>query len=227
MLLLEAGGLNDDRNMRVDGKRWLTFQNKNMNWGYKTSPQTYCNNREIDYARGKGLGGSSAVNFGVFSVGARDDFDEWARVVDDDFFRWEKMQSRLKNLETFHREIPAGIDERYAAPKASDHGSSGPLHVGFAAEWERDLPHMLDIFEKAGFPSNPDHNSGDPLGVSVVINSAYKGLRSTAADLFKSKPENLTVLTDSPVQRVILEGKKAVGVESNGEKCRYILSRFF
>lgn len=220
MLLLEAGGKNDDRNLRVDGQRWLTFQNKPMNFGYKTTAQENLNNREIDYSRGKGIGGSSAINFGVYSVGARDDYEEWARIVGDDDYRWEHIQARYKSLETFHGDIPPGVDKKYAAPKASDHGSSGPLHVGFAAEWERDLPPLLDVFEQAGFPLNPDHNSGNPIGMSVLINSAYKGVRSTAGDLLASPPENLTIVTDAPVQRVILEGKKAVGVESNGKKCQ-------
>ncbi|KAL3476517.1 hypothetical protein BJX99DRAFT_227895 [Aspergillus californicus] len=218
ILLLEAGGLNEDPNLRVDGQRWLTFQNKDMNWGYKTAPQEHCNKREIDYSRGRGMGGSSAINFGVYSVGARDDYDEWARIVDDDAYCWKRTQSRFKELETFHAGIPAGVDAKYAAPVAEDHGHAGPLHVGFATEWERDLPEMLDLFENAGFPLNPDHNSGNPIGMSVLINSAAQGRRSTAADLLKPKPDNLTVVTNAPVQRLILEGKKAVGVESGGNK---------
>ena len=224
VLLLEAGGLNDDRNLRVDGQRWMTFLNKEMNWGYKTAPQKHCANRELDYSRGKGLGGSSAINFGVFTVGAKGDYDEWARVVDDDAFSWERIQGRLKRLETFHTETPAGVDAaKYIAPRATDHGSSGPLHVGFAGEWEKDLLPVLDSFEQAGYPLNPDHNSGNPIGASVLISSAHHGLRSTAADLLPKLPSNVTVLVNSPVQRIILDGKKAVGVESNG--ARYLASK--
>jgi hypothetical protein len=40
---------NEDHSLRVDGQRWLTFQDQSMNWGFKTTPQTDCNNREIDY----------------------------------------------------------------------------------------------------------------------------------------------------------------------------------
>lgn len=192
-----------------------------MNWGYKTAPQEHCDSRELDYSRGKGLGGSSAVNFGVYSVGARDDYDEWARIVGDDAFRWDKIQPRFKSLETFHGDLPPGIDRKYAAPKPEDHGTSGPLHVGYAGEWEEDLPGMLDLFEEAGFPVNPDHNSGNPIGMSVLINSCHKGLRSTASDLLTPAPDNLTIVTSSPVQRVILEGNKAVGVESNGTTCEF------
>lgn len=219
VLLLEAGGSNGDRNLRVDGQRWTTFQNNGMNWGYKTTAQDHCNDREIDYSRGKGIGGSSAVNFGVYSVGARGDYDEWARIVGDNAFEWERMQERFKSLETFHGDIPAGIDKKYANPKASDHGASGPLHVGFASEWERDIPELLDVFEQAGYPLNPDHNSGNPIGMSVIVNSAHRGRRSTAADLLVPLPDNLTVVVDAPVQRLIMKDKKAVGVESNGKKC--------
>lgn len=195
--------------------------NKDMNWGYKTTPQEHADSRELDYSRGKGLGGSSAINFGVYSVGARDDYEEWARLVGDDTFAWDKIQKRFKSLETFHGALPEGIDKKYAAPKDEDHGSQGKLHVGYAAEWETDLPPVLDLFEDAGFPLNPDHNSGNPLGMSVLINSSYKGRRSTANDLLEPKPENLTVLTDSSVQRVILEGNKAVGVEVGDKKCKF------
>ncbi|OTA99814.1 putative GMC oxidoreductase [Hypoxylon sp. CI-4A] len=218
VLLLEAGGDNTDKNRRVDGQRWTTFTNKEMNWQYKTAPQEHCNNREIDYSRGRGLGGTSTINFGVFTIGARDDYDEWARIVGDDAYRWENIQPRFKKLESFDRKLPAGIDKKYAAPKAEDHGTSGPLKVGYAAEWEEDIPVVLDSFQEAGFPLNPDHNSGNPIGMSALINSSYNGLRSTAADLLTPAPDNLKILQNSPVQRVILEGKKAIGVESNGTK---------
>jgi choline dehydrogenase-like flavoprotein len=197
--------------------------NSSMNWGYKTAPQENCHNRELDYSRGKGLGGSSAINFGVYTVGARDDYEEWARIVGDDAYRWDKIQPRFKRLETFHSALPAGIDAKYANSKPEDHGNSGPLHVGFASEWERDLPPMLDLFEEAGFPLNPDHNSGNPIGMSVLVNSSHNGRRSTSNDLLTPMPDNLTVITVSPVHRILLEGTKAVGVESNGT--RYFASK--
>jgi choline dehydrogenase-like flavoprotein len=220
VLLLEAGGGNEEPELRIDGKRWLTFMNKDMNWGYKTAPQEHCDNRELDYSRGKGLGGSSAINFGVFTRGARHDYEEWARIAGDDEFGWDKILTRFKALETFHGQLPAGVDTKYAAPKPEHHGTSGPLKVGFASEWEKDILPILDGFEEAGFPLNPDHNSGNPIGMSVLINSSNKGLRSTANDLLNPLPENLTIITSSPVQKVLLEGNKAVGVESNGKHCK-------
>ncbi|KAG7143422.1 Versicolorin B synthase like protein [Verticillium longisporum] len=218
VLLLEAGGPNDDQRLRVDGQRWLNFKHEEANWNYQTTPQEHCNNRVIDYSRGKGLGGSSAINFGVFSVGPKDDYDEWARITKDDAYGWQAMQARFKRLESFHGNPPTGIDPKYVSHKAENHGTSGPLHVGYAAEWERDLTPLLDVFEDAGYPLNTDHNSGNPLGASVVINSSHAGRRTIAHDMLTPSLENLDVLTGRPVQRLILDGTKAIGVEANGIK---------
>ncbi|KAK3313258.1 hypothetical protein B0H66DRAFT_632378 [Apodospora peruviana] len=233
ILLLEAGAQNSDGNLRVDGQRWLTFLNKDMNYGYKTVPQQDAAGRELDYSRGRGLGGSSAINFGVFTVGAQGDYDEWARVVSEDddsdpgFFSWEHMQARLRKLETFHDALPSSIanGSKYVSPRPENHGTSGPLHVGYAGEWEDDVVPWLDLYLEAGYPLNPDHNSGNPIGMSPLISSAHNGKRSTSRDLLVQLEslDNVTILTDSPVQRVILDTSgadtptKAIGVESNGK----------
>ncbi|KAI0465863.1 hypothetical protein F4859DRAFT_499487 [Xylaria cf. heliscus] len=223
VLLLEAGGDNADRNLRVYGQRFTTFINPDMNWGYKTTPQENCTDREIDYSRGLGLGGSSAINFGVFSIGARDDYEEWARIVGDNAFNWDYMHRRFKNLESFDPSLPANVSAKYAAPKVSDHGVSGPLKVGYGGEFEDDFPHLLDVFEKAGWPLNLDHNSGNPIGIATGINSAQRGLRSTGNDLLTPKPENLTIVTKATVKRLIVEGTRVVGVEA--KETRYFASK--
>ncbi|KAJ6096862.1 hypothetical protein N7486_007608 [Penicillium sp. IBT 16267x] len=218
VLLLEAGGRNDDPSLRVDGKRWTTFQMEDMNWGYKTVPQEHLNGRKLDYSRGKGLGGSTAINFSVYITGAQDDYDEWAAEVGDDTFRWENMQRRFKKLESFDATVHVSEREKYVKPNALDHGSQGPLHLGFPREWEKDVPLVLDAYEQAGLERNLDHNSGNPLGMALMVNSSYRGQRITAADLLIGVPDNLLVLTESPVQRVILQDKKAVGVEVCGKQ---------
>ncbi|KAI3140448.1 hypothetical protein CBS147326_2149 [Penicillium roqueforti] len=115
--------------------------------------------------------GPSAINFGVFAIGARDDYDEWASEVDDDTFGWKEMHIRYKNLQTFDgRVLPK--NQKYVRSVASDHGHSGPLRVGYAQDWERDLAPTLDAFEAAGHKLNLDHNSGNPLGMAATINSA-------------------------------------------------------
>jgi choline dehydrogenase-like flavoprotein len=193
---------------------------EDMNWGYKTVPQEHLNGRKLDYSRGKGLGGSTAINFGVYITGAQDDYDEWAAEVGDDTFRWENMQRRFKKLESFDATVHVPEREKYVKPNASDHGSQGALRLAFPREWEKDVPLVLDAYEQAGLERNLDHNSGNPLGMALMVNSSYQGQRVTAADLLIGVPNNLLVLTESPVQRVILQDKKAVGVEVCGKQCR-------
>lgn len=194
-----------------------------MNWGYKTTPQEHCNNRQLDYSRGKGLGGGSAINFGVYTVGAKDDYDEWASAVGDATFAWENMQTRFKNLETFAGGIEVPENQKYGRHQNGDHGDNGGLQIGYAKEWEADLSLVLDAFEQAGLQRNTDHNSGNPLGMGLCINSAQKGLRTTAVDLLVDVPDTSFTITDSPVQRIIMEGKKAVGVETNGKRCTSLI----
>ncbi|KAJ6023699.1 hypothetical protein N7540_004496 [Penicillium herquei] len=222
VLLLEAGGKNDDESKRVDGKRWTTFMEPTMNWGYKTVPQEACSGRVLDYSRGKGLGGSSAINFGVYTVGAKDDYDSWGEKVGDKVtFGWNSMQRRFKKLETFDGGIEIPKNRKYASPDPADHGYDGPLKVGYAKDWDMDLPLILDSFEEAGLPRNLDHNSGNPIGMGLMINSASAGRRTTAA-LFEqgqnsdSRVPNWMIL-HAPVTRVIFNEKKAIGVETRSQ----------
>ncbi|KAJ5691816.1 hypothetical protein N7462_001239 [Penicillium macrosclerotiorum] len=218
VLLIEAGARNDDKLLKISGKRWATFTEEGLNYGYKTTPQEHCGNRQIDYSRGKCLGGSSAINFGVYAVGARDDYDQWAAELGDDTFAWKNMQLRFRALETFS----AGKNpqrQQYGQPDATDHGDKGALKLEYVTEWEADLTRALDAFKEAGLPQNQDHNSGNPIGMGLTINSTHNGVRTTAVDLINTAPDNLVIVADSPVRRVLLEGKKAVGVEAKGKQC--------
>ncbi|KAL4982218.1 hypothetical protein BDW68DRAFT_182760 [Aspergillus falconensis] len=221
ILLLEAGQRKDDRTLRVSGNRWTTFQEADINWGYKTTPQQHCNGRKIDYSRGKVLGGGSAINFGIYTVGAKDDYDAWAEIVGDDLFNWENMKARFKAIENFDTRIENEAYRSFAAPKSEDHGRDGALKLSYAEEWEEDLPLVMDAFRQAGVKWNMDHNSGDPTGVGLAINSVYKGVRSTAGDVIDDvlarKGGNLDVRTGMTVRKVVFEGDRAVGVQVGDE----------
>lgn len=187
-----------------------------MNWGYKTTPQPGLDGRELDYSRGKGLGGSSAINFSVFDIGPKDDFELIAQIAGDDSWNWQHAQARFKKLETFHGEAPAPY-ENYVRAKPEDHGSAGKLHIGFTKVWEKTMGDLLAALEESGSKINPDINSGDPIGWGPCPSSAYNGVRSTAADLVLNRPENLTIITEQSVHRVIFEGNKAVGIETKDD----------
>lgn len=99
MLLIEAGGENADPKHRSYGERHWTFVTApGYDWGYKTVPQEYLQGRELGYSRGKGLGGSTAINFCVFTRGPKADYDDWAQDVEDEDWNWEHALGRFRNV---------------------------------------------------------------------------------------------------------------------------------
>lgn len=220
ILLVEAGGANADLASRADGDRWISMFDKSRNWGFKTTPQRHLDNRSVNYDRGRGMGGSTAINFCVYNTGPRDDWDEIARLTGDQDFAWKSVSEKFKRIETLHfspSEMSADAAS-YLRPDCNDHGRSGPLQIGFAKNWEPVVKSMLDTCHDAGFPLNHDMNSGDPVGVGVTANTAAGGIRSTAADLVRYCPSNLTIRTDAQVNRLLFDGKKCVGVDIAGSK---------
>lgn len=61
--MLELGGKNDGLSLRAPMTRWVHKLDPELNPFYKTVPQKDANGTVIDYDRGKGLGGSTVVNF--------------------------------------------------------------------------------------------------------------------------------------------------------------------
>lgn len=192
-----------------------------LNWGYETVPQAVMNGKPMDYSRGKGLGGSSAINYACYSVGPKEDYDEWACLVGDHFFDWDHCVERRRRFETYtYTRNPE--HDKYVAPVEAAHGASGPVKVEIAPKWEKDMAITLDALDANGWKINKDLNSGNPIGTTIVPNAASKGWRSTAAvEFLQDPPQNLTILTDSQVTKVTFEGKRATGVEVNGKICMY------
>lgn len=99
ILLLDADGANADPSHRTFGERHWTLRNAaGYNWGYRTVAQAELAGREIDCSRGKGLGGSTAVNFCVWMRGCRDDYERWAGLVGCGEWRWENVLERFKKV---------------------------------------------------------------------------------------------------------------------------------
>jgi choline dehydrogenase-like flavoprotein len=177
-------------------------------------PQKHLTGLALSYDRGKGLGGSSAINFCCYTIGPRDDYDEIARLVGDDEWKWVNAQNRYKRLESYYGSAPDVPEQylKYLRPDPANHGTHGPLKIGFPSVWEKSMADVIDVFVEAGYPANLDGNSGDPIGLSISPNSAYKGLRTTSADMLVDTPSNLHILVDTQVARVVFEEKTAVGI---------------
>jgi choline dehydrogenase-like flavoprotein len=221
--VVEAGGENSNKEWRVSGDRWISRMNPELSYHYTTVPQKHADNREIAYDRGCGLGGSSAINFCCYHIGPKDDHNENARLNGDDHWKWDNVKEKYKSIEMYHGfvpEVPSGV-ERYLNPRFEDDGKNGPLHIGTPSPWETSLTYKMDIWAQSGYKLRSDLNDGEGLGLAVCPSSAYGGVRTTAADMIVHGPSNLHIVTNSPIHRVLFDGKRAADVVAIDGKTYY------
>lgn len=96
--------------------------------------------------------------------------------------------------------------------------TSSEVDVGMPLTWD---PTFGDFLDKTAVyhPRNYDHNSGNPLGIAVCQHSTHNGRRVTASGAFLSPlPENLHIMTNTAVRKVLFEGMRAVGVDLGARK---------
>jgi len=212
VLLLEAG--NDEHWIwtRIPVGYLFCINNPRTDWCYKTESEPGLNGRSIIYARGKGLGGSTLINAMLYMRGQVRDYDEWAALTGDSDWRWDSV------LPVF-REI-----EDYWQGASDDHGAGGEWRV----EQQRLSWEVLERFAaaavQAGIPATSDFNRGNNLGVSHFEVNQKRGTRWSAArgflDPVRQRP-NLKIITGALSDRLVLEGRKARGIEFSidGEPC--------
>ncbi|KAF2732239.1 alcohol oxidase [Polyplosphaeria fusca] len=217
VLLVEAGSTNSEAAHLSGTERFeVAFApDSPLNWRYKTAPQNHLSGQEIDYSRGRGLGGSTAINFCGWTVGPRDDYDEWADLVGDGRFAWMNVRRVLKRIENLNPAIPDPRMRKWLGARPEDHSTSGNLGLTYGEAW---LPDIGDIFlaaQQSGHRINPDVNNGDPIGMGMGTVCIAKAVRATSASAYLSQPPaGLQIMTNALVARIRIEGKKAIGVET-------------
>jgi choline dehydrogenase-like flavoprotein len=140
VLLLECGGLNDNpADLLAEARFTVAFDPESgLNWNYKTTPQNQLVGQEVDYSRGKGLGGTTAINFCAWTVGPKDDYDEWARLVGNEKFAWTNVTKCLNRIENLHPEIPRSDMKKYLDAKVE-----GMLFVTYYCLLNLNNPRLL------------------------------------------------------------------------------------
>ncbi|ORA39162.1 GMC family oxidoreductase [Mycobacterium aquaticum] len=174
-------------------------------WGFTSAPQKACGDRVILLPQGKVLGGGGSINAQVFTRGIAADYDTWDRDYGAKGWSFDDIQKYFLLSEN---------NNRLSAPY---HGTTGPMGVSDIAE-----PHPLsEAFVKAGqeygLPYNADFNGETQYGSGFYQTTTQHHRRcSTATGYIRParKRPNLTVLTQHLVTRILLEGKRAVGVET-------------
>ncbi len=203
VLLLEAGGKDTDPWIHIPAGFYRNIYNPKVAWHFETEPVPELHNRRISWPRGKVLGGSSSINGLIYIRGQKQDFDLWRQLgnagwsYDDVLPYFRKAEDQEKGSDDYH-------------------GAGGPLGV---SDLQTDHP-LHDAFiagaQEFGYRYNADFNGAEQEGVGP-LQLTVKGRRrcSTAVGYLnpvKSR-RNLTIEVRALTHKVLLQGKRAVGIE--------------
>lgn len=202
ILLLEAGRWDHDLWVRIPLGWGKVFGERRHDWMYFSGPEPTLNNRSIECARGKVIGGSSTINAMAYVRGHRADYDRWANAG---LKRWSYAQV-----------LPYFIKQERWEGKASRYrGRTGPLNTRFATFADPLCDAYLEAAALAGHPSTDDYNGAQQEGFARLQSTIRRGLRCSAADAYLRPSitrKNLTVETNAHATRVLVEHGKAVGI---------------
>lgn len=200
--LTDPGQLASSINIHLPAGFTKMLNDPRVNWNYKTEPDPALGGRQFAFPRGKVLGGSSSINGILWVRGLPEDYDGW-RQLGLAGWGWEDAERYFRRIERQHGE---GLAD----------GEGGPLHISDVPMHHPLLDKITEAFVESGAPISSDLNGTTREGVSRVRLNAYRGVRISAAVAYlhpAMRRPNLQVITRAHASRVILEGKRAVGVE--------------
>ena len=215
--LLDAGGRNDNWVVTTPFALVLMVAGNVNNWAFNTVPQKGLNGRIGYQPRGKGLGGSSAINAMVYIRGHRADYDQWAALGNTGW-------SFAEVLPYFKRaEDNSDFDGEY-------HGKGGPLAVNKSRTGNPVQQVFLQAAQEAQFRLREDFNADDHEGLGIYQLTQKNGERCSAARAYihphMNSRANLRVEIHAHATRILFEGKRAVGVEyRQGKELKQIRAR--
>jgi choline dehydrogenase len=200
--VLEAGRSDWHPYVHIPAGFMKMLDHPGLNWCYKTVASESTGGREMLYPRGKVVGGSSSINGHLYVRGQPLDYDSWAQ-------RGNRGWGYDDVLPYFRRsEERQGGDEQFR-------GRNGMLHVSDVHEKHPLCEAYIAGVTGTGVPLNPDYNGATQEGVGYYQRTIRKGRRLSAARAFLKpalKRPGVELITEAHVLRVILEGRRAVGV---------------
>jgi choline dehydrogenase len=204
VLLLEFGGKDSSIFIQMPTALQIPMNMQKYNWYYKSEPEPHLNDRQMDVPRGKALGGSSSINGMIYVRGNACDYDQWEEHGAKGW-AYRDCLPYFKKAET----CAYGSDEY--------RGGDGPLYTCNGSGMKNPLyKAFISAGDEAGYGVTDDYNGYRQEGMCRMDMTVKDGIRCSTANAYL-KPvlhrKNLTVITHALTKRVILEGKKAVGIE--------------
>jgi choline dehydrogenase len=204
VLLIEAGGRDTSINIHIPLMVVNLLKDERYTWPFLTEKQVHLNGKEQLWARGKVLGGSSSINGNVYVRGDPAEYDSWSSLGCSGW-SWQDMLPYFKRMESFVSGDPV------------KRGKTGPINVTQLRKFDKLGDAYLDASREAGFELVDDYNDGHYEGASYLqYSTTPRGFRCSSAVGYLRPARgraNLEIWTDTLVTRVLLDGKRAVGVE--------------
>ena len=202
VLLLEAGPKDTSMWINIPVGFTKLLNSPKYNWNFQTEPEPNAAGRSIPVPRGKTLGGSSSINGMLYVRGNPLDYNTWAQYGNRGW-SYDSVLPYFNKAEHFENAVD------------NTRGTGGPLNVAPMRERAELLDAFIDAGVAEGFPRNADYNNGKQEGFGYFQVTQKNGERWSTArgflDPIKDRT-NLRVETEAMTLRVLLEGKRAVGV---------------
>ena len=203
VLVLEAGRADRNFWLKLPVGYFRTIYDDRFSRQFDTEPSEGSGGRNIVWPRGRVLGGSSSINGLIFIRGQHEDYDDWARLG---AANW-----RYRDVLPYFRRL-----EKYQGGQSQYRGALGELDVSDLRNDDPACRAWVAAAQEFGLPFNADFNGETSLGVGSYQLSISGRWRSSSAAAFlspvRARP-NLTVVTGAHTSRVLLQGRKTVGVE--------------
>lgn len=207
VLLIEAGGA-DNVPAVVDPTAWPTNIGGDRDWGYTSESEPSLGGRRLQMAMGKVLGGGSSINAMVWSRGHARDWDLFAAESGDRSWSYQSV------LDVYRR-----IEDWCGDPDPRRRGTGGEVFVQQPPDPHPVALAMLQGAKAIGIPHYEnangrmmESNRGVALGDLRLCGGQRLSTFRTYTYPLMDRP-NLTVLPNALVTRVVVDGRRAAGVE--------------
>lgn len=203
VIIIEYGGSDFGPLIQMPAALSIPMNMPHYDWGYKSDPEPFLNNRRLATPRGKVVGGSSSINGMVYVRGHACDFDEWEKLG-------AKGWSYSDVLPYFQR-----MENAHVGEETSARGTNGPLHISRGPRKNPLYDAFVQAGSEAGFETTTDYNGLKQEGFATMERTIWKGRRWSAANAYL-KPslnrKNLQLVRGF-ARKILMDGTRASGVE--------------
>jgi len=205
--MIEAGPPDSNPLIHIPAAVAALLNHKRLGWGYKTVPQPGLNTREIPIPRGRVLGGCSSTNGMVYFRGQPKDFDDWEAAGNKGWGYRDVLPYFIRS------------EDNGTFRNSPYHGTGGPMSVIDIEQYNPLNKTFLEATASLGYPRCEDFNgTQDPIGFNLRQGNIRRGRRESGVTAYINpvrQRTNLTIMTDTLVTRLLIENKRAVGLEMN------------